>query len=70
MFDISGRFRHDTENQRAQQYMINCTKLKENDTEIYWMNRTYSQTGFQVDVWTLHSFYFLLYFNLHTKWSN
>ena len=50
MFDISGRFRHDTENQRAQQYMINCTKLKENDTEIYWMNRTYSQTGFQVDV--------------------
>ena len=45
---VAGRFRHDMENQRAQQYMINCTQLEENDTIIFWANRTYSQTGFQV----------------------
>jgi len=47
---FTGRFRHDIENQRAQQYMINCTQLEENDTIIFWANRTYSQTGFQVDM--------------------
>ena len=30
--DISGRFRHDMENQRAQQYIIECTELDQNDT--------------------------------------
>ena len=43
-----GQFRHDVEGQRAQQYMINCTDLDPKDTIIYWANRTYSQTGFQV----------------------
>jgi len=47
---FGGQFRHDVENQRAQQYMINCTMLDENDTFIFWANRTYSQTGFQVDM--------------------
>ena len=45
---FSGRFRHDIDNQRAQQYIIECTELEQNDTFIFWMNRTYSQTGFQV----------------------
>ena len=31
-FHISGRFRHDMENQRAQQYIIECTELDQNDT--------------------------------------
>ena len=30
--------------------MINCTDLDPKDTIIYWANRTYSQTGFQVDM--------------------
>lgn len=47
---FGGQFRHDVENQRAQQYMINCTMLDDNDTFIFWANRTYSQTGFQVDM--------------------
>ena len=32
IFFISGRFRHDMENQRAQQYIIKCTELDQNDT--------------------------------------
>ena len=48
---MSGQFRHDVEGQRAQQYMINCTDLDPKDTIIYWANRTYSQTGFQVEIW-------------------
>ena len=32
IFFISGRFRHDMENQRAQQYIIECTELDQNDT--------------------------------------
>ena len=48
---MSGQFRHDVEGQRAQQYMINCTDLDPKDTIIYWANRTYSQTGFQVQIW-------------------
>lgn len=47
---FSGRFRHDIDNQRAQQYIIECTELDQNDTFIFWMNRTYSQTGFQVEM--------------------
>ncbi|XP_023323769.1 gamma-aminobutyric acid receptor subunit gamma-4 isoform X2 [Eurytemora carolleeae] len=47
---FSGKFVHDIENQRAQQYMINCTELDPADKVIYWANRTYCQTGFQVDL--------------------
>ena len=46
MFD--GKYAHDVENQRAQQYILGCTNLGPNDTTIDWANKSFSQTGFQV----------------------
>ena len=46
--NFSGKWAHDVDNQRAQQYILKCVDLNANDTTIYWANRTYSQTGFQV----------------------
>lgn len=45
---FSGTFGHDVVNQRAQQYEINITALKKEDTELIWANRNYSLTGFKV----------------------
>ncbi len=45
---FTGTFGHDVENQRAQQYEINITALADQDTNIVWANRNYSQTGFKV----------------------
>ena len=45
---FTGKFGHDEDNQRAQQYEIKCVDLDYNDTFIIHANRTFSQTGFQV----------------------
>ena len=45
---FTGTFGHDVENQRAQQYEINITALADQDTNIVWANRNYSQSGFKV----------------------
>merc|ERR1719507_2528208 len=48
--NFSGKYEHDVENQRAQQYILKCVNLGPNDTVIHWANKSFSQTGFQVDM--------------------
>jgi len=48
--NFSGKYEHDVENQRAQQYVLKCVNLGPNDTVIHWANKSFSQTGFQVDM--------------------
>ena len=40
------------ENQRAQQYILKCVNLGPNDTVIHWANKSFSQTGFQVNIFS------------------
>ena len=46
--EFTGTFGHDVVNQRAQQYEINITALRKEDTTLLWANRNYSLTGFKV----------------------
>jgi len=47
---FTGSFGHDIANQRAQQYELEAEELDYNDTFIFHANRTFSQTGFQVQL--------------------
>ena len=60
---FNGTFRHDVENQRAQQYEIKCVDLDYNDTFIIHANRTFSQTGFQVATARWNLFCFLTFYS-------
>merc|ERR1719474_894648 len=47
---FTGSYGHDIANQRAQQYELLAEELDYNDTFIFHANRTFSQTGFQVQL--------------------
>merc|ERR1719192_2804093 len=47
---FTGSFDHDADNQRAQQYELVAKELDYNDTFIIHANRTFSQTGFLVEL--------------------
>jgi len=47
---FTGSWGHDTDNQRAQQYELKAMDLDVNDTFLFHADRTFSQTGFQVEL--------------------
>lgn len=47
---FTGKWAHDIENQRAQQYVLKALDLDYNDTFIEHADRIFSQTGFQVEM--------------------
>jgi len=47
---FTGSWGHDIENQRAQQYELKAMDLDVNDTFLFHADRTFSQTGFQVEL--------------------
>jgi len=48
--NFTGSWGHDEENQRAQQYELKALDLDINDTFLFHADRTFSQTGFQVEL--------------------